>query len=76
LGYYHINLNHIGQDCTYKTIAAVFYTKNMEAQVQDYVNKCQVCKKSKISTKKYGTLPEPDTNYAPWEVIQIGLFGL
>jgi hypothetical protein len=47
----------------------------MESQVRDYVNKCQVCKKSKISTKKYGTLPEPDTNYAPLEVIQIDLFG-
>jgi hypothetical protein len=47
----------------------------MEAQVQDYVNRCQICKKSKISTKKYSTLPEPDTNFAPWEIIQIDLFG-
>jgi hypothetical protein len=42
--------------------------------VRDYVTKCQVCKKSKVS-KKYGTLPEPETNYSPWEVIQIDLFG-
>jgi transposase InsO family protein len=25
--------------------------------------------------KKYGTLPEPETNYSPWEVIRIDLFG-
>ena len=75
LEWYHINLNHPGQDRTYRTISAVFFTNNMEAQVRDYVNKCQVCKKSKISAKKYGTLPEPDTHYDPWEVIQIDLFG-
>jgi hypothetical protein len=47
----------------------------MEAQVRQYVNNCQVCKQSKISTKKYGIIPEPDTHYEPWEVIQIDLFG-
>jgi hypothetical protein len=47
----------------------------MEAQVRDYVTKCQVCKKSKVPTKKYGTLNEPETNYSPWKVIQIDLFG-
>jgi hypothetical protein len=53
----------------------VFFTNNMEAQVREYVNNCQICKKSKISAKKYGTIPEPDTHYDPWEVIQIDLFG-
>ena len=48
---------------------------NMEAQVRDYVNKCQICKKSKISTKKYDIIPEPDILYDPGEVIQINLFG-
>ena len=47
----------------------------MEAQVRDYINNCQVCKKTKISTKRYGILPEPNTIYEPWEVIQINLFG-
>jgi hypothetical protein len=28
---YCINLNHPGQDCNYKTIAAVFFTNNMKA---------------------------------------------
>ena len=75
LAWYHINLNHPGQDRTYKTINSVFYTPNMEAQVRQYVNNCQICKQSKISTKKYGIIPEPDTQYEPWEVIQIDLFG-
>jgi hypothetical protein len=30
LEWYHINLNHPGQDCTYKSIACVFFTNNME----------------------------------------------
>ena len=75
LAWYHINLNHPGQDRTYRTISSVFYTPNMEAQVRHYINNCQVCKQSKISTKKYGLLPEPDTTFEPWEVIQIDLFG-
>ena len=47
----------------------------MEVQVRTYVAACQVCKKTKISTRKYGLIPEPDTIYSPWEVIQIDLFG-
>jgi hypothetical protein len=49
--WYYINLNHPVRDCTYKSIAAVFFTNNMEAQVRDYVTKCQVCKKSKVPKK-------------------------
>ena len=51
LAWYHINLNHPGQDRTYKTIHAVFYTPNMEAKVRQYVSQCQICKKSKVPTK-------------------------
>jgi hypothetical protein len=29
LAWYHTNLNHPGQDCTYNTIHATFYTPNM-----------------------------------------------
>jgi hypothetical protein len=47
LAWYHINLNYPGQDCNYCTINAIFYTPNMEAHVRQYVNKCQVCRKSK-----------------------------
>jgi Integrase zinc binding domain len=75
LDWYHVNLNHPGQDRTYKIISTTFYTKNMEAQVQTYVNTCQICKKSKLPTKKYGLLPEPDSQFTPWEVIQMDLFG-
>jgi Integrase zinc binding domain len=50
LDWYHVNLNHPGQDRTYKTISATFYTKNMEAQIRTYVNTCQICKKSKLPT--------------------------
>ncbi len=53
LAWYHVNLNHPGQDRTYKTINSVFYTPNMEAKVRQYVDQCQVCKKSKISKKKW-----------------------
>jgi transposase InsO family protein len=75
LTWYHTNLNHPGQDRTYKTINSVFYTPEMEAKVHDYVNKCQVCKKTKHPTKKYGHLPESDIICDPWEIIQINLFG-
>jgi hypothetical protein len=51
LAWYHINLNHPGQDCTYCTINAIFYTPNMEAHVRQYVNKCQDCRKPKSPTK-------------------------
>jgi hypothetical protein len=40
-------------DCTYRTINAIFYTPNMEAHLRQYVNKCQVCRKSKPPTKKW-----------------------
>jgi hypothetical protein len=75
LEWYHSNLNHPGQDRTYKTIASVFYTKNMEAKVRDYVDKCQICKKSKTPIKKYGLLPLSDLQVDPWEVIQLDMFG-
>jgi hypothetical protein len=51
------------------------YRPNMEAHVRQYVNKCQVCRKSKPPTKKYGILPETKIHYEPWEIIQIDLFG-
>jgi hypothetical protein len=69
LAWYHINLNHPGQDCTYRTIKAIFYRPNMEAHVRQYVNKCQVCRKSKPPTKKYGLLPETKIHCEPWEII-------
>ena len=50
LAWYHTNLNHPGQDRTYRTINSVFYTPNMEATVRHYVDNCQVCKKTKISS--------------------------
>jgi hypothetical protein len=55
LACYHINLNHPGQDCTYRTINAIFCTPNMEVHVRQCVNKCQVFRKSKPPTKKYGS---------------------
>jgi hypothetical protein len=51
LARYHINLNHPGQDHTYRTINAIFYTPNMEVHLRQYVNKCQACRKSKPQTK-------------------------
>jgi Integrase zinc binding domain len=75
LAWYHTNLNHPGQDRTYCTIHAVFYTPNMEATVQKYVDNCQICKKTKISSKLYGHLPQTDLLCDPWEIIQIDLFG-
>jgi Integrase zinc binding domain len=45
LAWYHSNLNLPGQDHTYHTINSVFYTPNMEATVQKYVDNCQICKK-------------------------------
>jgi hypothetical protein len=46
----------------------------MEAKVRQYISQCQICKKSKIPTKKYGLLPESDIQCDPWEIIQIDLF--
>ena len=75
LEWYHLNLNHPGQDRTYRTISSVLFASDMEKQVRAYVDNCQVCKKSKTPNKKYGIIPEPETTYTPWEVIQIDLFG-
>jgi hypothetical protein len=47
----------------------------MEAKVRVYIDNCQICKKTKHPTKKYGHLPESDLVCDPWEVIQIDLFG-
>jgi hypothetical protein len=47
----------------------------MEAHVRQYVNKCQVCKKSKAPTKKYGLLPKTKIHCEQWEIIQLDLFG-
>ena len=38
LAWYHVNLNHPGQDRTYKTLHTVFYVPNMEAKVRQYVS--------------------------------------
>jgi hypothetical protein len=43
----------------------------MEAKVRDYVDNCQVCKKTKCPTKN-GHLPESDIICDPWEVILFG----
>jgi Integrase zinc binding domain len=74
LAWYNINLNHLGKDCTYNTIHATFYTPNMVAKAREYIANCQICEKSKISTKKYGLLPESNFQCDPWEVIEIDLF--
>jgi hypothetical protein len=47
----------------------------LEATVCQYVGKCQICIKTKISSKQYGHLPKFDLLCDPWEVIQFDLFG-
>ena len=59
----------------YKTLSAVYYHPNMEAKIQKLARACQVCKKSKTQTKKYGHVPILHIDYNPWEAIQIDLFG-
>jgi hypothetical protein len=47
----------------------------MEPKIRQYVDHCQVCKKSK-SQQKYALLPDPFVQYNPWEIIQFDLFGI
>jgi hypothetical protein len=51
LAWYYINLNHTGQDRTYCTINTIFYKPNMEANVRQHVDKCQLCRKTKPPKK-------------------------
>jgi hypothetical protein len=62
LAWYHINLNHPGQDCTYCTINTIFYTPNMEAQIRQYVDKCQVCRKPPTKNMDSYLTPQSTVN--------------
>jgi PIF1-like helicase/Integrase zinc binding domain len=57
IGWHHSNLNHPGQDCTYKTIASVFYAAQLEQLVRNYVSNCQICKRSYVNEEEAGTYP-------------------
>jgi Integrase zinc binding domain len=51
LAWYHINLNHAGQDCKYSIIQAVFYLTNMEAKIRQYVSQFQICNNPRFQQK-------------------------
>ena len=75
LEWYHTNLCHPGQNRTFSTLNSTYYFPNMEARVREYIDDCQVCKKNKVHSQKYGELPLSEMQADPWEIIQIDLFG-
>ena len=75
LEWYHTNLCHPGQNRTFSTLNSTYYFPNIEARVREYIDDCQVCKKNKVHSQKYGELPLSEMQADPWEIIQIDLFG-
>jgi transposase InsO family protein len=58
---------HFGRDKTYEKVTRNFWWPRMEADIDDYVTTCPVCRRNKASRhKRYGPLSALEYPEAPW----------
>ncbi|KAJ3011954.1 hypothetical protein NUW54_g2018 [Trametes sanguinea] len=72
----HSLLAHLGSYKTLTLLRSQFWWKTMAADVRQYCDTCQTCKRSKPSNQRpYGLLHSLKVPKAPWEVIGIDFVG-
>jgi hypothetical protein len=74
--WYHEQLCHPGETRTEQTIRQHFWFPKLRELVHSICSKCIICKKNKLSYKKYGHLPLKAAEADPWEKLCVELIGL
>lgn len=64
-----------GETRTEQTIQQHLAWKGLRNTVHNVCNKCDICQRTKMSTKKYGKLPPKETEAQPWEKLFVDLIG-
>ena len=57
------------------TVRQHFTWKNLRETVKEICSQCPTCQRTKRSTKKYGYLPEKETEAYPWEKLCVDTIG-
>ena len=73
--WYHLHLLHPGETRTELTIGQHFYWKGIREQVARVCKGCEICRRTKVQTKKYGLLPAKAPDVLPWHTLCIDLIG-
>jgi len=73
--WYHINLCHPGRTRTELTIRQHFTWSNLRDTVENVCRKCQICQRTKRTTKKWGLLPPKEAEANPWEKLCVDTIG-
>ena len=73
--WYHLHLLHPGETRTELTIGQHFYWKGIREQVARVCKGCEICRRTKVQTKKYGLLPAKVPDILPWHMLCIDLIG-
>ena len=76
--WYHENLQHAGPDRTALTMRQHFEWPGMVEQIKNYIKKCPICQKKKITgVKKYGKVPfvEGNTDVPPFHTVHLDMIG-
>lgn len=67
---------HLGAFKTTKRVLQRYYWPGVAKDVKEYVRKCDVCLKSKTTTKaQFGTMGKMKVSTRPWQMISMDLMG-
>lgn len=67
---------HLGAFRTTKRILQHYYWPGVAKDVKEYVKKCDICLKSKTTTKaQFGTMEKMKVSTRPWQLISMDLMG-
>ena len=70
-----IHSSHMGVEGCLRRARESLYWPNMNAQLKDYISKCDTCRKYEVSQQKE-TLQSHDVPMRPWEKVGTDLFSL
>ena len=73
IDWYHQYLVHSGTTRMEETIKQIFYWKNMQTQIEEYVRTFHTCQTTKKKHKKYGFLPAKKAETEPWAQVSMDL---
>ena len=76
IDWYHTMLIHPGQKRMLETISLVYTWRGLQKQVIDRCKHCKICQMSKkAGKKKYGLLPEKESELTKWKRVNVDLWG-
>jgi Reverse transcriptase (RNA-dependent DNA polymerase). len=75
LRWFHQLLMHPGATRMLLTINKHFTFPRMRSVIEDFVGKCDICQRTKLTTPRDGLLPLKDPELDPWYQVQVDLIG-